>query len=112
MTDSPKLHLPKEPFELRLFTRRLMEESPEDGQMVVGDGRFLAELLWRQWWPELHPRGMDYERLLEVIRSYRSEVRLWVMGERPWDQVIAGLAGRTVRRLPRAETEPASECAA
>ena len=39
-----------------------------------------------------------------IARGYSGELRLWVVGERPWDQCVAGLAGRVRRRLPAPET--------
>ncbi len=44
---------------------------------------------------------MDRAGLLKITRGYAGEIRLWVMGERPWDHCVAGLAGRLKRRLPR-----------
>ncbi|MDQ3794089.1 MAG: hypothetical protein M3316_00160, partial [Actinomycetota bacterium] len=35
----------------------------------------------------------------EISRDYSDELRLWVVGERPWDHCAAGLAGRVRRRL-------------
>jgi len=43
---------------------------------------------------------MQYGRFLEISRGYAGEIRLWVVGERPWDHFAAGLAGRLLRRLP------------
>jgi hypothetical protein len=95
-----KLPLPPEPAELRAKTRSLVEDSPEEGIRLVNEARFLADLLWKEWAENLEGAGMSYERLLQVARGYADEIRLWVMGERPWDHCVAGLAGRTLRRLP------------
>jgi hypothetical protein len=43
---------------------------------------------------------MDKARFLEIARSYSAELRLWVVGERPWIHCVSGLAGRVRRRLP------------
>jgi hypothetical protein len=104
-----ELPLPPEPVELRAETRALTEESPEEGTRLVNDARFVAEPLWEEWGAELIGSGMDYERFLQITRGYAGEIRLWVMGERPWDHCVAGLAGRVLRRLPdkRCEQEPA-----
>jgi hypothetical protein len=93
-----KLPLPEEPADLRAETRALLEDWPEEGARVVGDATFLADLLWDDWREDL--AGMDRGRFLEIARGYSGELRLWVVGERPWDHCVAGLAGRVRRRLP------------
>ncbi len=101
MTDARKtLLLPEEPAELRAETRALLEESPEEGNRLVNDARFVADLLWDEWKQGIENGGMDYGRFLEISRGYANELRLWVVGERPWDHCVAGLAGRVWRRLP------------
>jgi hypothetical protein len=98
-----RLPLPEEPSELRAETRALLEESPEEGSRVVGDATFVADPLWREWGEGLERAGMGYERFLGIARSYAAELRLWVVGERPWDHCVVGLAGRVWRRLPARE---------
>lgn len=101
MTDQHKrLSLPDEPATVRANTRALLEESPEEGSRTINDARFVADLLWEDWAAELEEAGMDYERFLDISRGYTNELRLWVVGERPWDHCVAGLAGRVTRRLP------------
>lgn len=95
-----RLSLPEEPVQIRSETRRLLEESPEEGRSLIEDGSFVADLLWREWREELEPSGMEYDRFLQVTRNYAGELRLWVVGEHPWDHCAAGLAGRVLRRLP------------
>jgi hypothetical protein len=92
------LPLPKEPVDLRAETRALLEDWPEEGARVIGDATFVADLLWDEWREDL--AGMDRGRFLEIARGYSGELRLWVVGERPWDHCVAGLAGRVRRRLP------------
>jgi hypothetical protein len=96
-----ELSLPDEPQELRAETRALLEDSPEEGTRLVEAGHPLAGLLWEEWGAELEAARMDRERFLQITRGYAGEIRLWVMGERPWDHCVAGLAGRVQRRLPR-----------
>ena len=99
------LTLPDEPVQLRAETRALIEDSPEEGIRLVNAGHPLADLLWKEWGAKLEEAGMDRERFLQVIRGYAGEIRLWVMGERPWEHCITGLAGRVLRRLPRQNRE-------
>ena len=47
---------------------------------------------------------MDRERFGQIVAGYGNELRLWVVGERPWQQYISGLAGRVERRLPPSPT--------
>ena len=94
------LPLREEPVELRAETRALLEESPEEGSRLIGEGGFVAGLLWEDWRDLLEPAGMGHDRFLQISRGYAEELRLWVVGERPWDHCAAGLAGRVQRRLP------------
>ena len=96
-----KLPLPPEPAELRARTRALLEDSPEEGARAVHDARFVADPLWDAWGEELRDAGMAFEGFLGISRGYAGELRLWVVGERPWEHCAAGLAGRVARRLPR-----------
>ena len=98
-----RLHRPDEPATARVRIRALLEESPEEGSHKVNDPRFVADLLWKEWAEELERAGMDYEKFLGISRGYSGELRLWVVGERPWDHCVAGLAGRVTRRLPQNE---------
>ncbi len=92
--------LPEEPVDLRAETRALLEDRPEEGAQVIGDTTFVADPLWDEWGDDLGDAGMDRDRFLEIARGYSGELRLWVVGERPWDHCVAGLAGRVQRRLP------------
>ena len=96
-----ELNLPEEPTELRIETRSLLEGSPEEGIRLVNAGYPLVDLLWEEWGAELEETGVGRERFSEITRGYASEIRLWAMGERPWEHCVAGLAGRVLRRLPR-----------
>ncbi len=95
-----ELPRPPEPAELRAETRALIEDSPEEGIRLVNEGYPLTDLLWEEWGVELEEAGMGYERFLQITRGYAGEIRLWVMGERPWEHCVSGLAGRVLRRLP------------
>ena len=96
------LPLPEEPVKLRAETRALLEDWPEDGARVIDDATFVADPLWDEWEEALEGAGMNRERFIELARAYSGELRLWVVGERPWDHCVAGLAGRVRRRLPGA----------
>jgi hypothetical protein len=98
------LPLPEEPANLRAETRALLEDWPEEGARLIGDAAFIADLLWDEWEEDLKGAGMDHDRFLRIARGYSGELRLWVIGERPWDHCVAGLAGRVQRRLPAPET--------
>lgn len=109
---SAELAPPEEPNEMRAETRALLEDSPEEGARLVESGHPLADLLWKEWGTELEAAGMDRERFLRITRGYAGEIRLWVVGERPWDHCVAGLAGRVLRRLPRQREAQESKLAA
>ncbi len=92
---------PEEPVALKAKVRSLLEESPGEGAKLIEEMDFLARVLWEEWDEELESAGMEYESFLEIARGYAGEVRLWVVGERPWEHCVSGLAGR-VRRRTRA----------
>jgi hypothetical protein len=60
----------------------------------------LAALLWERWRSSLEPAGLDREGFVDIADGYERELRLWMLGDRWWEQCIEGLAGRVVRRLP------------
>jgi hypothetical protein len=95
-----RLPLPGEPAGLKAETRALLEDSPEEGARVVRDATFVAGPLWEEWGETLEAGGIDRARFLEISRGYSDELRLWVVGERPWNHCVSGLAGRVRRRLP------------
>ena len=97
---TPPLLLPAEPTALKRETRTLLEQAPEAGMELVAAGEWIAAPLWDHWQALLEPRGMDRARFLDIVIGYQNELRLWVMGERPWDHCVAGLAGRVIRRMP------------
>ena len=95
-----RLPLPGEPTELRSETRALLEDSPGEGARVVRDATFVAGPLWEEWGEILEQRGMGRTRFFEIAHGYSEELRLWVVGERPWNHCVSGLAGRVRRRVP------------
>jgi hypothetical protein len=104
-----RLPVPEEPTEVKAETRALLEDSPEEGSRVIADAAFVSGLLWHEWGADLERAGMDYARFLKISRSYAGELRLWVVGERPWDHCAAGLAGRLLRRLPARQATTLAE---
>ncbi len=98
-----RLPLREEPALLRAETRSLLEESPEEGTRLISEASFVADVLWEDWEEYLEAAGMSHDRFVEISRGYADELRLWVVGERPWDHCAAGLAGRVQRRLPTTE---------
>ena len=98
-----RLSVPDEPTKVKAETRALLEESPEEGGRLIADAAFVSDLLWEEWGADLEAAGMGYARFLKISRAYAGEFRLWVVGERPWDHCAAGLAGRSLRRLPAGE---------
>lgn len=98
-----RLPLPEEPTELKAETRAFLEDSPEEGSRLISEAAFVSDPLWEEWGAELEAAGMGYDRFMEISRSYAGELRLWVVGERPWNHCAAGLRGRLLRRLPARE---------
>jgi hypothetical protein len=107
--DVKRLSVPDEPIEIKARTRTLLEDSPEEGSRVIADAAFVSDLLWEKWRADLEGAGLGYERFLGIARGYAAELRLWVVGERPWDHCAAGLAGRLLRRLPAGQATNLAE---
>ena len=96
---TPTLSLPEEPRALKSIARTLLDQVPETGLPLVVAGEWIADPLWESWGGVLEERGMNRERFGQIVAGYGNELRLWVAGERPWQQCISGLAGRVERRL-------------
>lgn len=103
------LPLPDEPTDLKDETRAFLEDSPEEGSRLIAEAAFVSDLLWEEWGTELEGAGMGHDRFMQISRSYAGELRLWVVGERPWDHCAAGLRGRLLRRLPAQKATNLSE---
>lgn len=93
------LPIPNEPRSLRVVMRTLLEQAPDEGLPLVLAGDWIADPLWERWGETLARRRMSREQFGDIVGEYGNELRLWVVGERPWDQAIGGLAGRIGRRL-------------
>lgn len=97
--DAAHLPIPAEPLALRALGRTLLEQAPDDGLPLIASGGWIADALWGWWQAPLERGGMDRARFDRVVADYGNELRLWAIGERPWDQCAGGLAGRVSRRL-------------
>ena len=96
------LPLPEEPGALKSLVRELLQQAPETGLPLVVAGTWIADPLWEIWGDDLRRHGMERERFGQIVAEFGNELRLWVVGERPWEQYISGLAGRVTRRLATA----------
>ena len=67
---------------------------------MVEDATFVADSLWDEWGNDIEGSSIDNNRFIEIARGYSGDLRLWIVGERPWDHCVASLAGRVLRRLP------------
>ncbi len=93
------LTLPEEPRALKSMARTLLDQAPETGLPLVVAGEWIADPLWERWGEVLDECGMDREQFGQIVAGFGNELRLWVVGERPWQHYISGLAGRVERRL-------------
>lgn len=95
----PELLLPEEPLKLKLRIRAELEADPVAGNEKIRDATFLAQPLWKGWGKKLRAQGMQRRHFFAVARGYAPEIRLWIVGERPWEHCVSGLAGRVRRRV-------------
>lgn len=96
---APELPIPDEPVRLKERVRAELDSDPETGNERVLNATFLATQLWRGWGPELRARGMRRREFFAAARGHSQEIRLWIVGERPWEHCASGLAGRVRRRV-------------
>jgi hypothetical protein len=97
--DSPArlvLEVPDEPLELRALLRAAVGESPVAGREVALSN--VTELFCGEWHDALAVFAVDEEQFGAIVAGATNEVWLWVMGDRPFDQLVASIAGRTIRR--------------
>jgi hypothetical protein len=93
----PALAIPDEPLELKALLRTAVGEDPEAGRVVAVAE--VAAMFWGEWEAVLLPLGMDEEAFAFITAGATNEVWLWVMGDRPFDQLVASITGRTIRRI-------------
>jgi len=86
------------------MARTLLDQAPETGLSLIVGGEWITDPLWECWRDLLRGHGMDRERFGQIVADNGNELRLWVVGERPWQQYISGLAGRVTRRLSPSAT--------
>jgi hypothetical protein len=108
---TPTLPVPEEPRALKAMARTLLDQAPETGIPLVVAGAWIADPLWEQWAATLVRHGMERKQFGDIVADFGNELRLWVVGERPWEQYASGLAGRVTRRIAPfpARTESGTE---
>jgi hypothetical protein len=92
----PALAIPDEPLELKALLRVAVGEDPVVGRVAALTE--VAAMLWSDWEEALVAIGMDEASFDSIIGGATNEVWLWVMGDRPYDQLVVSIAGRTLRR--------------
>lgn len=91
-----------EPLRMKADLRRLAGEDPSAARAAIV--RRLSRVLWQHWRPALLGRGGRAGLVRGQVTALGYETWLWVMGDRPWDQLASALAGRVERRLPGSVT--------
>ena len=96
---SPTLAAPEEPSQVRTTLRTTLLGGA-DWRSEFGDDLAVGAVFWSSWEAELRAGGLDRTTFDEIVRGYQREIWFWVLGDRIWEQVAEGLAGRVIRRLP------------
>lgn len=91
------LPVPEEPDDRRLAWRDEILGGAAHEPVWRGDDG-VGAWLWARWGNDLEPAGMDRDAFVDVVVGYRRELWLWLVGDRTWSQMLAGLAGRVRRR--------------
>jgi coenzyme F420 hydrogenase subunit beta len=94
------LEVPPEPIDELERVRALVLESPEAWGRLGASGVWITDALWPWWGEALVQAKMTKSAMDQVVAGYRGELWLWLMGERTWESVASGLAGRLERRAP------------
>jgi hypothetical protein len=92
------LELPDEPETLREGLRAALLDG-QDWREGFSDDICIGVWLWGEWQPTLEPMGMSRDDFVDVVVGSHRELWLWLIGDRIWDQYVAGLAGRIGRRI-------------
>ena len=95
----PRLQLPEEPLDVKSRMREALLEG-QNWRDGFSDDICIGLWLWRHWQPVLEPGGFSREQFVDEVIAYGRELWLWLMDDRQWLQVVTGLAGRVVRRMP------------
>jgi hypothetical protein len=98
-----RLPVPEEPQALGVRLRDAVLAGA-DLSATVGGAEGLGPWLWGRWQDQLEPAGMAEDAFLGVVDGYRREIWFWMLGDRRWEPLVAGLSGRLARRVP----DPAS----
>ena len=93
------LAVPDEPEALRQQTRADVLGGKDLGTAIRAPGG-LGPWWWGCWRDQLEAAGLGQEAFLAVVDAYRREIWFWVLGDRRWDPLVTGLAGRLGRRVP------------
>lgn len=91
-----RLEVLQEPIDWRAAWRRAQREGTDGGDPVQA----VTDRAWAMWASTLARAGVDAPWLAGVVAGYRRELLLWLAGERLWEQLEPGLAGRVARRAP------------
>jgi hypothetical protein len=86
-----------EPVDLLRRLRRLGADAPDTVRYEAA--RLVSQRLWRRWRAELAPFGVGPAAVRTWIQADDRELWLWILGDRPWSQVLDALAGRAARRI-------------
>ena len=85
-----------DPGELRATLRSAIGEHPAAGLDAAVAA--VSDLLFARWELELVPRGLDAGAFSRIVAGISHEIWLWLMGDRPYQQLSAAIAGRALRR--------------
>ena len=92
-----------EPTELRHALRAVAGEHPEAFHLQAIDA--VAPWLFLRWGAVLAACGIEETEFARIVRGADRELWLWVMGDRPYGQLVSSIAGRTVRRFPSLDSK-------
>jgi hypothetical protein len=94
-----RLPVPDEPEALGRQVRDAVLDGGGLHEAVRGEGG-IGPWLWDAWRAELEPAGIGSEAFFDVVEGYKREIWFWLLGDRRWASMIAGLSGRLARRVP------------
>ena len=88
-----KIHLPKEPTEVKNWIRSIEQMSSKTPvakweNLNVWYGNQLPKYLWSEWKGVLKPQGFTWQKFLKLLRQRTDAVLLWYKGDYTWEQFV------------------------
>lgn len=87
-----KLHIPKEPQEVKDWMKNLEKHKGGPGidwdSLNVWYGNQLPKYLWKEWKDELVSRNFNWQKFLRLLKYRTDRIILWNKGIITWEELV------------------------